>query len=292
VSSRKKVSGGGGRRAQRLAIDKEDGTRLSAIDFGGSGQTCLLVHGAGLNASCFAPLASALAETLHCVGIDLSGHGHSEEPSHVDWSVFVDDVLAASRSLGSGLIGVGHSLGATALLGAAASDPASLAALICYEPIVIDQAMPDRPPSAANAAGARRRRAEFPSRQQALEHFSTRPPFTSFDRAALAGYLEEGLLDDGDGSLRLACRPETEAAIYETAAAFDVLGLLDRVDCPVTVAFGDSSDVMSGAGAEVVAERLGHAQIASLKGLDHFGPFDSPLLVAEMVVRQLRTPEA
>jgi pimeloyl-ACP methyl ester carboxylesterase len=277
---------------RRLAIGTQDGRRLAAIDFAGSGPTCLLVHGAGLNASCFAPLASALAESLHCVGVDLSGHGHSDAPSRVDWSVFVDDVLASSRSLGSGVIGVGHSLGATALLGAAASAPASFAALICYEPIVIDQAMPDRPPSAANAAGARRRRAEFPSRRQAFEHFSTRPPFASFDRAALAGYLNEGLIDCGDGSVRLACRPETEAAIYETAADFDVLGLLDRVTCPVTVAFGQSSEVMSGPGAEVVAGRLPNSRIASILGLGHFGPFDSPVLAAEMVVHQLRTAEA
>jgi pimeloyl-ACP methyl ester carboxylesterase len=152
--------------------------------------------------------------------------------------------------------------------------------------------MPDRPPSGANEEGARRRKPGFSSRLEAFERFSTRAPFSGFDEAALTGYLEEGLVDGDKGTVLLACRPETEAAIYATAAAFDLLGVLDRVTCPVTVAFGGSSDVMSGTGAEVVASRLVRGQTVSIPGLDHFGPFKAPHIVANEVLRALRTPGA
>ncbi len=226
------------------------------------------------------------------MGLDLSGHGHSEEPPQPNWSVFQSDVVSAANTLGDGIVGVGHSLGASALLGAAASDPRRFAALYCYEPIVIDDAMPDRPPSGANAQLARRRRAEFSSRKEALERFSDRPPFLEFDRSALAGYLEDGLVDKPDGSVRLSCRPEFEAQIYESAADYDVLGLLRSVSCPVTVAFGTRSEVMSRAGAEVVATRLADARVESVPGLDHFGPFSSPLVLADAISHWLRTPAA
>jgi pimeloyl-ACP methyl ester carboxylesterase len=268
-----------------------DGRCLSAIDFGGSGRTSLLVHGAGLNALCFAPLARALATELRCVGLDLSGHGCSDAPPRVDWSVFADDVGAAVQELGAEMIGVGHSLGASALFTAEAARPGSFAALFCYEPIVIDDALPNRPQSGADARLARRRTPRFASRDEAGERFSAKSPFATFDPDALAGYLEEGLVDD-EGSVLLACRPETEAAIYESAPEFDVLGLLDRVNCPVTVAFGESSDVMKGADAEVVASRLSHGRTAPIPGLDHFGPFNAPALVAEVLLQGLRTAEA
>ncbi len=277
---------------QRSFIERQAGGRIATIDFGGSGPLCLLVHGAGLNGLCFSPLAAALVNEFHCVGVDLSGHGRSDTPLQTEWSVFADDVTAASDALGTGGIGVGHSLGASALLGAEASRPGSFAALFCYEPIVIDEAMPDRPPSGANAQAARRRKQGFSSRGEALERFSVRPPFSSFDQAALSGYLDEGLVNNVDGTVLLACSPDTEAAIYESAADFDLLGLLDRVACPVTVAFGGSSSVMSRAGAEVVVSRLAHSQVAEIPGLDHFGPFTSPDIVADAVFRALRTATA
>lgn len=271
-------------------MEREDGGHLAAIDFGGSGPTALLVPGAGLNGLCFAPLADALSDSLRCVGLDLSGHGRSEPPPLVGWPVFVDDVLVASRELGAGMIGVGHSLGASALLAAAAARPGSFAALFCYEPVVIDDAASGR--GDANARIARRRRPKFASRDEAFERFSTRPPFSTFDPGALAGYLEEGLVEGENGSVALACNPETEAAIYETAADFDLLGLLDRVDCPVTIAFGGSSDVMTSARAEMIASRLSHGRIAPITGLDHFGPFNAPSPVAKALVAALRTPQA
>lgn len=273
-------------------MERPDGTRLAAIDFGGSGRTCVLVHGAGLNARCFAPLALALGDAFHCVGLDLSGHGRSPAPARIDWTVFVEDVVVAAAELGGDLIGLGHSLGATALLGAEASRPGVFSALFCYEPIVIDETMPDRPPAGANADLARRRRPGFASRDDAFARFSEKPPFAGFDPAALAGYLEEGLVDREDGSVLLACRPDTEAAIYESAPAFDVLGLLARVACPVTVAFGEASAVFSRAGAEVLAQRLPNGRIAPIPGLDHFGPFSAPELVAETALRALRTAAA
>jgi pimeloyl-ACP methyl ester carboxylesterase len=226
------------------------------------------------------------------MGLDLSGHGRSETPPHIEWSVFVDDIAVAREELGGEMIGVGHSLGATALLGAEAARPGSFTALYCYEPIVIDDATVGRPRADANAQLARRRRREFASRAEAFERFSARLPFSSFDPEALAGYLEEGLTKGENGSVALACRPETEAAIYETAADFDVVGLLDRVGCPVTVAFSESSEIMNRARALAVVSRLPRGEIAPIAGLDHFGPFSGPALVAKSLLAALRTPPA
>jgi pimeloyl-ACP methyl ester carboxylesterase len=280
------------RQSRRLSFKREDARLLAAMDFGGAGQLCLAVHGAGLNALCFAPLARSLIDALHVVGIDLSGHGRSDRPERVDWSVFVEDIVSATMAIGVPAVGIGHSLGASALLGAEAARPGLFGALFCYEPIVIDDAMPDRPPSGANAEAARRRKPGFDSRDEARSRFSTRPPFALFDPEALAGYLEEGLVDTDDGSVLLACSPETEAAIYESARDFDIFDVLDRIHCPVAVAFGSESNVMSRAGADVVSGRLARSHVVEVQGTGHFGPFTDPTRVAAAVITLLRTPAA
>jgi pimeloyl-ACP methyl ester carboxylesterase len=268
-------------------------TRLALHDLGGEGPVALLVHGAGLNAACFRPLAGLLASRWRCVGVDLGGHGRSERPASFEWTEFAAEVLAVAESLGDeGLVGVGHSLGASALLGAAARNETVFSSLYCFEPIVISASLPRRPPSGLPEM-TRRRRSEFASREEAREHFRARFPFSEFDERALEGYLDDGLELGADGTFRLTCRPEDEAAVYEAGERSDVYGLLGGVKTAVAIGFGMRTDWLSEETVGMVARALGGpSETLPVSGVDHFAPFASPGVIAQSVIRAIGTARA
>jgi pimeloyl-ACP methyl ester carboxylesterase len=88
------------------------GTRpIAARDYGGTGSSLLLLHGAGENLASMTPLAHAFAVRHRVVSIDLRGHGLSAEG---DWAFdgVLDDLEMVIDTLGLGNPAVvGHSLG-------------------------------------------------------------------------------------------------------------------------------------------------------------------------------------
>jgi hypothetical protein len=88
------------------------------------------------------------------------------------------------------------------------------------------------------AAGARRRRASFPSREEARANFASKPPLSIFTPEALDAYLDGGFHEQADGSLVLACPPEHEARVFEMGAEHGGFDHLHEVHCPVTVVRG------------------------------------------------------
>ena len=143
--------------------------------------------------------------------------------------------------------GVGHSMGATAMLIAALKEPKRFRALVLYEPIIYppylvspyEIGMKDAP----LAIGARRRKYKFSSFADALENFSSKSMFQKFDSEVLRDYVRHGLmrykdinvdelrkaldLKDYDWNLNescneevcLRCSPDNEAFVYNSVSA-------------------------------------------------------------------------
>ena len=268
-----------------------DGVEVAVHDLGGSGPPLLLAHAAGFCGGAYAPLAAGLASRFHCWAVDLRGHGRTVTPAEVDfaWSGFADDVLAVVDRLGlEGAAGFGHSSGGAALLDAEARWPGAFSALWCFEPIVWP-APPPLPPRIALIEGALRRRDEFASRAEAYAHYASKPPFAAFSPDALAAYVECGFADDesGDGSVRLRCRPESEAAVYRQGLAHNGFARLGEVACEVVVALAAGSPAIGEDVARAQAAALPHGHLEVLDGLGHLGPLEDPERVAAAVLRAL-----
>ena len=264
---------------------------MATYDFDGDGPPLLLAHATGFHARVLSPLAAALRSSFRSVGFDLRGHGDTVVPAGVDyhWDGFADDALAAVDGLDlDSPFGFGHSSGGAALLLAEAARPGTFRGLYCFEPIV----WPDRDFAEARAErmseGALRRRPSFPSKAEALANYKSKPPLAGFDAAALAAYVEAGFAEAEDGSVRLKCSPEVEAAVYRMAPAHDGFARLRAVRCPVVVARGADSDAVA---AEVIAQQVGALPAGALEeldGLSHFGPMEAPEIVAESVARAFK----
>lgn len=265
-----------------------DGVEAAVHDLGGRGTDLLFVHATGFCTQMYASLAGLLASRYHCWGLDLRGHGVTSTPASVDfaWSGFAYDVLAAVEGLSLDQpLGVGHSSGGAAVLLAEANRPGTFRALWCYEPIVWPEPEAARPRAVGLADRARRRRASFPSRQEAYANFSSKPPFSTLAPAALRAYVEHGFDEAADGTVTLRCRPEWEAAIYLNAVADDRFARLKDVTCPVVVAAGGRSDAITPERAQRLVEALPDGRLAVFPQLGHFGPLEEPQVVAEVILR-------
>jgi pimeloyl-ACP methyl ester carboxylesterase len=271
-----------------------DGVEVAAHDLGGAGPTLVLAHATGLHGLVWRALAVHLVDTFRCVSLDHRGHGDSPAPpgSDFDWTGLGLDVLAVVDGLDltsiPPLYAVGHSSGGTAVLLAEMARPGTFDALYCFEPVLVAADPPlGRDTGNWLAAGARRRRDRFGSREEARAHYAARPPFAGWAPDAVAAYVEHGLEDAGDGTVRLKCRPDDEALVYEMATAHDGFSRLADVRCPVMLASGERTEAFTPAARAALVDRLPDARTEVLPGLDHFGPLEDPAAVASSIRRFL-----
>lgn len=195
-------------------------------------RTLIFLHATGLNASAYQPLLEELDFDGRILAPSFRGHGATTLPANPrsirSYWTLADDVIADLETFGDlgELTLAGHSAGSmTSLLVARRVRPRSL---ILIEPIAVPPAMAlaaktplkrftvDRLPIAMNAA---KRRAKFSSREEAREIYLTKSFFKTWDPRALDGYLDEGLVDDPCGGVRLSCEPAWESAVFGAQAA-------------------------------------------------------------------------
>lgn len=222
----------------------------------------------------------ALLDDIDTVAWDHPGHGRGPdlEPP-VDWRIFGEYVLDVTEPGG---IGVGHSMGAAALAMAQAADPGHFGALVLIEPIVFPGPY-GREDRDSMAATAQRRKPVFESREAAAENFRGRGAFESWVDEAFEGYIECGLI--GEGEVRLACSPEVEADIYRAWKDHDTWDKLGSIDIPVLVMVGENSDTVDPDFARRQADQFPRAGVEMVPGTGHFLPMERPDLVAERVRR-------
>lgn len=253
-----------------LAVHDLGGPVPSDNDLGNEARTLLLCHATGFHGRVFAPMAAALTPAFRVYALDFRSHGGSTRPTdgNLTWDAIGADVLAVVDGLDlDSPLAFGHSMGGAALLLAEHARPGTFAAIAVYEPIVFPGDPPHHPDhGSALAVGARKRRGVFDSRDSAYENFAAKPPLSALDPAALQAYVDFGLIDQSDGTVRLACRPEDEAVLYTGGASHAAFAAAPSIDCPVTVARGAHTNLPVEMATLLVA-RLPRGRLVELPGL-------------------------
>lgn len=255
--------------------------RVRRLETAGAGPPLAFAHATGFCGSCWDPVIDRVAPFVSSITVwDFRGHGGSSRVPHpVSWWDMGNDVLAACP--GSGYVGVGHSMGGAALVMAQLTCPHLFSGLVLVEPILLAGPVLRRPYPLAEVV--RKRRRVFDSRERALVNFSRKPPFSRWDRAALQGYVADGIVDDG-GVLALACDPSLEAEVYDAASAHGLIDLAGRVEIPVTVVVGSESDTYGVEWAQAITGRFPQGTLVVVEGGNHFIPMEEPGLVASAVL--------
>lgn len=274
---------------RRVALPQSQ-VEIALLDWGGEGPLALLHHATGFCAALWAPVAERLRPHFRVVAMDARGHGDSSKPEPGEayaWENFGRDAAAVAASLapecGPVALGVGHSMGGTALLLAAAARPDLFERLVLVDPIVRSEVLARSTEGhAAHASpmveGARRRRAVWESRDEARAKWSAKDMFAGWSPRVFELYLAHALADRPDGRVELRCPTEVEASVFQHAPELDAMSSAERVAAPTLVLWARRGNFPR-AHFEALAARMrdGHVRDADA---GHLVPMEAPELVA------------
>jgi pimeloyl-ACP methyl ester carboxylesterase len=129
-------------------------------------------------------------------------------------------------------------------------------------------------------AGAMRRRANFPSREAALDAYRGRGAFKTWRETQVADYVAGGFRETDGGEVTLACTPQWEASNFRTHN-YDPWAAFHATRCPIRILRAAEASTFRLEGREAELETGGRIQIETVPGTTHFLPMERPDLVRE-----------
>jgi lipase len=264
------------------------------------GPSVWLVHATGFHGRVWDQVVHRLPGR-HVIAAEQRGHGRSEAADFDGWADFGHDLAALAVALDAqDAVGVGHSLGAHALVQAAAYQPGRFARLVLIDPTIFAPAEYHRPlpPSGAlHPAAARKNR--FDSAQAMFDRFVERPPYHVFDRQALRDYCDHGLRPaDGGSGFQLACDPAFEGKVYPLAQQnLGIYASIRALQIPVLVVRAGSGDPgilpwdpLGSPTWPGLAQEFRHGRDLNLTDKTHMLPMEDPALVARLIDEAMNGP--
>ncbi len=266
------------------------------MEWGGSGPVVHVAHANGFPPGSYGRIIRGLTGRARVVSWRTLPLREGTDPAAVSgWEDLAADLGAGLRSAGlSGVVGVGHSLGAVISVMAAAEDPGLFRGLVLVDPVLFTGGRAllwglTRALGLAHrfrlARGARRRREHWPSRAAVLEAWRERPPFAGWAPGVLEDYVRFGFVED-PGGVRLAYPREWEARLFELTPHHP-WAAVRRLGMPVLALRGEHSDTFLPAAARRLRRECARARVVEIRGASHFIPMERPEEVVSAVRRFL-----
>ncbi len=256
----------------------------------------LLAPANGFPPQVYHPLAQALSPDLALWGwIPKPMRAEGPPASDLHWSHLAQEYAERLAVAPLPVVGIGHSLGGVMTLMAAVLRPQAFRALVLLDPVIFEPRvlchiqrwrrrgapLDTDFPLARLVRGAKHRRREFPSPQDALAHFQGRALFRNWHPEALRAYVHYGLRRTPQG-WALAYDPRWEAAIF-AAVPVDVWRWVRRVRIPGLVLFGEHSEMGTPATRARLARLWPNVTVEVLPGRGHMFPMEVPEEAADRV---------
>jgi pimeloyl-ACP methyl ester carboxylesterase len=262
----------------RHSVTSADGVRIGLLT-AGSGPALLLVHGGMGTINSWQRVWGPLAGHRRVTAMDRRGRGSSGDADTYALSSEYADVAAVATALASdqdGLVDVvGHSIGATCVLGAAAGG-APFRRIVLYEPPgpqATQNNWPERV-STMMAAG-----------QAGRAVFTFLTEIVGLTRAEV-----ERLRDAPGGRDVLPIAAATLPREAHALAAADLTSMARRVRQPVLLVLGTASAPWAGEITRELAAALPAATVTELPGTGHEALDSAPDLLVAEILRFLGQP--
>jgi pimeloyl-ACP methyl ester carboxylesterase len=267
---------------------------MAYLDFGRDDRPvdAVFLHANGFNALTYRHVLAPLAARYRILAVDQRGHGATTLETIVegrrDWLDLREDLLACLDALDCGhVVLAGHSMGATASLLAAAAEPLCCRSLVLFDPVMPPPHFAPASAEAGLAGAARRRRAIFRSREEALASYRGRGAFTTWTEPMVRDYVEAGFRDLPDGTVSLACAPVWEASGY-AAQGHDSWEALGRSSCPIDIICAETASTFQPSeGSHRFGDRV---RVTTVPGTSHFLPMERPDVVRSALTEAIEAP--
>jgi pimeloyl-ACP methyl ester carboxylesterase len=274
--------------------------RLHYLEWPGQGRTAVLVHGSGLCASTWTPIADALATRFRVLAVDLRGHGDSDKPDgHYTWPEVVGDLPGFIDALRlEDILLVGHSRGGGVAAFAGAQRPDRIWRMALMEPTI--HMGQHRPAAASNgvapanahplAALTRRRRVRWPSHDAVYASWSRSERLKHWDVDVLWAYVKGGTRVREDGEVEIKCPPAVEAQFYENHTPGRLFDTLPNITWPVLLLTTDNPRRQPEATPGYMALKHSSCDFRHhvIAGASHFFPQERPAEVARAILDFVR----
>jgi lipase len=261
-----------------------NGIRLSCQDWGGEGFPIVILHATGFLGRVYRPIALALRSTGHVYSYDQRGHGDSSRPADGDysWASTAADLKAFIVAMKlSGVRGLGHSAGATAIGSLASAEPALVASAVLVEPVVFDDEARDAVKDSLYERTLKRKR-WFESAEAMFRNLERKPAFAVWRRDMLRDYCEYGTRPAPQGGVELKCPPEIEADFYSRSREFPGLSIILKSRTPSLLILGEKSNSTAIEIADKIAAQLANGTLVTVPDAGHFLPMEQPEMIARM----------
>jgi pimeloyl-ACP methyl ester carboxylesterase len=222
--------------------------RLHYLEWPSDGPPMVMLHGTGLCAQVWAPIAQALSSRFRVLAMDLRGHGASDKPQgQYRWEQVAGDLPAFIDALElDNVMLVGHSRGGGVSVFGGAQRPERLSGIVLIEPTI---SFGPRPGSISAdgrnvnpmAERALKRRPVWASREEIFQSYHTRDPFKSWREDTLQAYIEGGTRVMEDGKVELQCAPQVEAQFYYGDIPSCMIDRVSHLKCPLLLVTRDSN---------------------------------------------------
>lgn len=262
-------------------------------EIGGQGPPLVFTHANGFPPETYRVILEALAETFQVSTFAHRPLWSAEDPGGLrSWYPMAEDYgsFLAGRDRAP-VVGVGHSLGGVLTLLAAARNPELFTSLILLDPVIFSGFRSffwgwlkrlGQEHRFHLAQGASRRRDHWTDREAVRASWSGKRVFADWDPRVFEDYLRAGVVDDTDGSARLRYPKEWEARIFEICP-HDEWATLRRIEVPVLVIRGATSDTLLQSTARRMERVIPDARLVELEGTSHFLPMEKPDEVAQLI---------
>ena len=181
---------------------------------------------------------------------------------------------------------VGHSMGGTVLTIAASAYGIEPLGLILIEPIFLPEEFYSMKATVKDhplASKSIKRTNHWKNEEEAWAYLKSKSLFSDWDKQVLQLYLEYGMQKQEAGDLKLACTPESEAAMFMGGWSRNPWPLLDKLTCPVLVVEGEKSENKNFIDLKKAVSLLRHGKYKSVDGAGHLIPMQKPKIIVQII---------
>jgi pimeloyl-ACP methyl ester carboxylesterase len=209
------------------------------------------------------------------------------EKGGLSWNIIAKDLatFCTKLQIKKPLL-VGHSMGGTVLTIAASAYGIEPLGLILIEPIFLPEEFYSMKATVKDhplASKSIKRTNHWKNEEEAWAYLKSKSLFSDWDKQVLQLYLEYGMQKQEAGDLKLACTPESEAAMFMGGWSRNPWPLLDKLTCPVLVIEGEKSENKNFIDLKKAVSLLRHGKYKSVDGAGHLIPMQKPKIIVQII---------